>query len=321
MSAYVKLDRYVDTFNALGEESRIRLCLLLRERELCVTDLVRVTGMPQPRVSTHLARLREAGFVHDRRNGAQSFYALATDRLPATVRGFLDEAATCGDPTLATDQTRLLELDAERSGRPLDALADSIERDYSPGRTWHSLALGLASLLELGDVLDVGSGDGSAAREIAACCRSLTCIDTNPRLVETATKRLAKHDHVRALVADVHDLPFTDDSFDAVLVFHTLTCATKPSQALAECARVLRPGGRLVLLCLDKHEQLEVTSRYGEVHAGFSPRALHGLLTRAGLAVSSCEAACRESRKPYLQVVLARAEKPRAQHRKRQKAS
>ncbi len=308
MSVYAKLDRYVDTFNALGEESRIRLCLLLRERELCVTDLVRVTGMPQPRVSTHLARLREAGFVRDRRNGAQSFYALATDRLPATVRGFLDEAATCGDPTLATDKSRLLELDAERSGRP-DAHADSIERDYSPGRTWHSLALGLGSLLELGDVLDVGSGDGSAAREIAACCSSLTCIDTNPRLVEIATKRLAKQGNVRALVADVHELPFSDESFDAVLVFHTLTCAAKPSRALAECARVLRPGGRLVLLCLAKHDQLDMTSRYGEVHAGFSPRALHGLLTRAGLAVSSCEAACRESRKPYLQVVLARAEK------------
>ncbi|MEO6953092.1 MAG: metalloregulator ArsR/SmtB family transcription factor, partial [Polyangia bacterium] len=201
----MNLGRYVDTFNALGEESRIRLCMLLRERELCVSDLVRVTGMPQPRVSTHLGHLRNAGLVHDRRKGAQSFYTLATEGLPAAARGFLDEAAAAGDPTLDGDQTRLLELDSERRGAPA---IDSIERDYSPGRTWQSLARGVAALLELGDVLDVGSGDGAAASELAPYCRSLTCIDTNARLIEAAKERLARLAHVRALVADVHALPF-----------------------------------------------------------------------------------------------------------------
>ena len=69
----MSLSAYVDTLNLLGDESRLRLCALLRERELCVTDLVRVTGIAQSRVSTHLGRLREAGFVHDRRNGTQCF--------------------------------------------------------------------------------------------------------------------------------------------------------------------------------------------------------------------------------------------------------
>jgi ArsR family transcriptional regulator len=171
------------------------------------------------------------------------------------------------------------------------------------------LALGLAALLCLGDVLDVGSGDGAAAVSLAPYCRSLTCVDVNPRKIEAAKARLAEFPHVETRVADVHELPFPDSSFDAVLVFHTLTYATHPARALAECARVLRPSGRLVVLCLDQHRQSEVTARYGERHPGFSPRAVRGLLSRAGLGVTACEVACREAKKPHLQVVLAIADK------------
>jgi SAM-dependent methyltransferase len=304
------LAQQVDTLNLLGDESRIRLCALLRGRELCVTDLVRVTGVAQSRVSTHLGRLREAGFVRDRRQGAQSFYALATESLPSAARVILDEALSGADPTLEGDQKRLAELDAERRGGLPESAVDELERDYSPGRTWHSLAVGLSGFLKLGDVLDAGSGDGAAASSLAPYCRSLTCIDTNPRMIETARERLGRYDNVRTQVADLHELPFAAASFDAVLMFHTLTYAERPPRALAECARVLRPGGRLVLLCLDEHRQSEVTARYGERHPGFSPRAVRGLLSRAGLSVVTSEVACRELKKPHLQVVLAIADKP-----------
>ena len=299
----MNLAQHVDTLNLLGDESRLGLCVLLRARELCVTDLVRVTGIAQSRVSTHLGRLREAGFVRDRRQGAQSFYAWASDAVPGSARAILDEAASSADPTLEGDQKRLAELDAERRGGLPESAVNELERDYSPGRTWHSLAVGLSGLLRLGDVLDAGSGDGAAASTLAPYCRSLTCIDTNPRMIETARERLARHPHVRAQVADLHELPFAAASFDAVLMFHTLTYAEHPARALAECARVLRPGGRLVLLCLDEHRQMEVTARYGERHAGFSPRAVRTLLASAGIA-------CREIKKPHLQVVLAIADKP-----------
>jgi ArsR family transcriptional regulator len=318
----MNLAQYIDTLTLLGDESRIRLCALLRDRELCVTDLVRVTGIPQPRVSTHLGRLRDAGFVYDRRKGTQSFYALASDRLPETARVFLEEAARSGDATLEGDQDRLQELESERRTGLPEALVDQLESDYSPGRTWHSLAVGIAGLLDLGDVLDAGSGDGAAATSLAPYCRSLTCIDTNERLIEAAKERLTKQGHVRAQVADVHALPFADASFDTVLLFHTLTYAAQPARALAECSRVLRPGGRLVLLCLDQHKQSEVTARYGERHPGFAPRALKRLLTKVGLDVASCGVACREARKPHLQVVLAIADKlprPKSAHSPRVK--
>jgi ArsR family transcriptional regulator len=304
----VTLTHFVETLNLLGDESRIRLCALLRERELCVTDLVRVTGISQSRVSTHLGRLREAGFVRDRRQGQQSFYGLALDSLPETARAVLDEAVRSSDPTLEGDQHRLAELEAERRGGAPE-FSDEIERYYSPGRTWQSLSVGLAALLELGDVLDVGSGDGAAASALAPYCRTLTCVDTSARMIEAARERLLKLKHVTARVADVHDLPFPAASFDAVLMFHTLTYAERPAQALAECARVLRPGGRLVLLCLDEHRQPEVTAPYGERHPGFSPANVKDLLSRTGLSVRTAEIACRESKKPHLQVVLAIAEK------------
>jgi ArsR family transcriptional regulator len=313
------LTQYVETLNLLGDESRLRLCALLRERELCVTDLVRVTGIAQSRVSTHLGRLRDAGFVRDRRQGAQSFYALTLDHLPGSARAVLDEATSSSDPTLEEDQKRLHELEAERRGGLPESAIDDIERYYSPGRTWQSLATGIAALLSLGDVLDVGSGDGAAALSLAPYCRSLTCIDTSARLIEIAQERLARYPHVRAAVADVHALPFETASFDSVLVFHTLTYAERPAVALEECARVLRPGGRLVVLCLDQHKQLEVTARYGERHPGFSTRAVRSLLSSAGLSVVSASIACREARKPHLQVVLAIADKPNvsaAKHKK-----
>jgi SAM-dependent methyltransferase/biotin operon repressor len=307
----MSLSQYVDTLALLGDENRIRLCALLRDRELCVTDLVRVTGMAQSRVSTHLGRLREAGFVVDRRKGAQSFYALASNGCPAAVRACLDEAASSGDATLEGDQKRLRELEAERRDEVPQRLVDELDRDYSPGRTWQSLTAGITPLLALGDVLDVGSGDGSAATVLAPYCRSLTCIDTNERLIAAARERLGRlgQENVRTQVADVHALPFPDDAFDSVIMFHTLTYAEHPGRAVTECARVLRPAGRFVLLCLDEHRQSEVTARYGERHPGFSPRTVRGLLTKAGLDVSSAEVVSREIKKPHLQVVRAIADK------------
>ena len=292
----MSLQETIDTLTVLGDESRIRLCTLLADRELCVTDLVRVTGISQSRVSTHLGRLREAGIVRDRRRGTQCFYALATETLPLTAKGILEEASHSDDPTLQGDQKRLVELDAERRGGLPESVTDEMERYYSPGRTWQSLSVGLAALLQLGDVLDVGSGDAAAASVLAPYCRSLQCIDINARLVEAA--------------GDVHALPFDAASFDSVLVFHTLTYAEHPAAVLKECGRVLRPGGRIVVLCLDQHRHQEVTARYGERHPGFSPRHVRKLLEAAGLVVSSSEVACRESKKPHLQVVLAIGTQP-----------
>lgn len=307
----MRVSNLVEVLCLLGDESRLRLCALLRGRELCVSDLVQVTGITQSRVSTHLGRLREAGIVLDRRSGSQSFYTLAVAALPLTVDALLVDTEASRDPTLLGDRQRLAALEAGRRDGREPAAADELERFYSPGRTWQSLATGLAALLQLGDVLDAGSGDGAAAATFAPYCRTLTCIDNNPRMLELARERLRSFPHAQLQAADVHALPFGSAAFDSVLLFHTLTYAERPAQALAECARVLRPGGRLVLLCLDRHEQHDVTARYGERHPGFAPSMLRAWLSEAGLVVVSSDVACREAKKPHLQVVLALADKPR----------
>lgn len=299
----------VGTLNLLGDESRIRLCALLHQRELSVSELVRATGISQSRVSTHLSRLREGGFVRDRRAGQNAFYALAPT-LPKAAQAVIDDAVDSADPTLAGDKERLAELDRERAGALPASFAGEMERHYSPGRTWQSLAVGLGALLELGDVLDVGSGDGAAASYLAAGCKSLMCIDTSAQMIAAAAERLAEHPRVRTQVADVQELPFRAASFDAVLLFHTLTYVERPSRAVAECARVLRPGGRLVVLSLDEHAETKLTAPYGERHAGFSPRALRTLVDKAGLRSISSIIASRERKKPHFRVVLAVARKP-----------
>lgn len=306
----------IETMNILGDESRLRICALLRDRELSVSDLVRVTGISQSRVSTHLARLRQGGFVRDRRDGQHAFYALSTDALSMPAKAVIEDTSESEDPTLESDRRRLLELDAERRGSLPDSFAGQMDRHYSPGRTWQSLAAGFAALLELGDVLDVGSGDGAVAGYLAPHCRSLTCIDTSARMIEAAQERLAKHGHVRAEVGDCHALPFRASSFDAVLMFHTLTYAKDPGLAVTECARVLRPGGRLVVQSLDQHAHRALTVVYGERHAGFSPRAIRALLTRAGLTASPPTVACREAKKPHFQTLIAIAHKPKSRSSK-----
>jgi ArsR family transcriptional regulator len=310
------LARYLDVLHVLGDEIRLRLCALLRDRELCVTDLSLVTGIAQPRVSTHLGRLKDAGIVRDRRNGTQSLYSLALDGLPSTAKTILDEMVKVNDPTIEGDRRRLAELRATQDEELPENLWNRLEREYSPGRSWQSLAFGIAALLELGDVLDVGSGDGAAASVFQPYCRSLICIDKSERLVDAAARRLAKCANAQAQVADAQALPFDDESFDTVILFHTLTYADKPATVLAECARVLRSGARLLVLCLDEHEQVDLTTRYGERHPGFSAASLRRLLASAGLEVSLCDVACREAKKPHLQVVLGSARKPMKATRK-----
>jgi ArsR family transcriptional regulator len=297
----VELARTVGTLNLLGDENRLRLCALLRERELTVSDLVRVTGISQSRVSTHLARLREGGFVRDRRDGPHAYYVLSN--LPATAKLVLDEAG--GDPIIAGDKKRLDEL-----RRFPDALAGEMERHYSPGRTWPSLVAGIAALLRLGDVLDVGSGDGAAASFLAPYCKSLTCIDSSARMIAAASKRDWRKAGVSALVADAHQLPFESARFDDVLLFHTLAYVEEPTRVIDEAARVLRPGGRVVVLSLNRHSEREITTTYGERHPGFTAVELRKMLTRAKLHVKHADTATREAKKPHFQTVLAIAEKP-----------
>jgi len=129
-----------------------------------------------------------------------------------------------------------------------DSVAGDMERHYSPGRTWEALARTALPLLETGDVLDIASGDGVLAELLAPHAKQYICVDTSARVVAAASERLRRLPNVEVREGDMHALPFADASFDLVVLMHALTYASKPAQAVTEAARVLRPGGR-VLLC------------------------------------------------------------------------
>ena len=307
-----------DLLGLLAEPSRVRLLALLAEQELTVGELCAVTELGQSRVSTHLGKLREAGLLRDRRAGGSTYYRMANGEMPDAARKLWSVvAADLDDAQLASDRRRCAGVLRTRAttGRWPDSVAGEMERHYSPGRTWEALARGLIGLIELGDVLDAGAGDGATAQLIAPRARSVTCVDVSETLIDAARVRLAGHPNAKAEIGDLVELPFADASFDQVLALNVLTHLRAPARALGELARVLRPGGRLVLVTLAAHEHLDVTSSYGHVHAGFRPAEVRRLVERTDLAVEQCALTSRERRAPYFQVVTLFASKPKEKRR------
>jgi ubiquinone/menaquinone biosynthesis C-methylase UbiE len=287
----LSLEKSTEWCALLADASRQRLLLLLEAHELSVAEL---TGI--------------AGLVQDRRVGAQALYSAAPDGGEAAalwkqLRARLDDA-----------QARL---DAERAQQAVasrkhgqswaDSVAGRMELHYSPGRTWEVTARALAGLIELGEVLDIGSGDGVLAELIAAHAQTVTCVDLSPAVVAAARKRLAPHGNVSVQQADMHALPFADRGFDHVFLMHALTYTHEPQQALREAARVLRPRGRLIVATLNAHKHEAAMQAYDHVNLGIAPTRLRRMLEGAGLEVEQCGVSSRESRPPYFAVVTALA--------------
>jgi ArsR family transcriptional regulator len=317
------LEATLDLMHVFGDATRVRLMALLAREELTVAELTAITELPQSRVSTHLARLREAGLLRDRRAGASTFYAMNDALMPETARRVWQlVSAEVSGGLLEADLRRAESLKRAKNGASWpDSIAGEMERHYSPGRTWEATARGLLGFLRLGDVLDIGSGDGVMAQLFAPRARSVTLIDRSSKMIDAARRRLSGQRNVQFQVGDMHELPFVDECFDEVLSFNVLTYAEHPERALGEAARVLRPRGTLSVVTLAVHEHADVTSAYGHVNAGFSPRELRRLLREAGLEVLSAGVTSREKLKPYFEVVTAQAEKvhPENGHQKRRK--
>jgi ArsR family transcriptional regulator len=308
----------VNTLQLFGEPTRVRLMALLAEEELTVAELVHITEVGQSSVSTHLGKLRDAGLLRDRRVGASTFYALNEGNMPAEARhvwSLVEKEVE--DTVLESDRERRTTVVKARARNPAwpDSVAGQMDRYYSPGRTWESTGRGLCGLMSLGDVLDVGCGDGAMAQLVAPRAKSVTCLDRSPKMVEAATERLADTKNATVHLGDMHDLPFPAASFDQVMLFNVLTQAATPVRVLSEAARVLRKHGSLVLITLGAHDQAAITAGYGDVQPGFTPAQLRRMLHKAGLAVDTCQVACREKRLPHFEVITAFARKTRTREK------
>tara|TARA_B100001750_G_scaffold195424_1_gene167168 strand:+ start:3433 stop:4401 length:969 start_codon:yes stop_codon:yes gene_type:complete len=301
--------------NLFGDPTRLRLLALLADEELSVAEVVKVTGLTQSRVSTHLGRLLKAGLLRDRKVGSSTFYRVHP-AMPRAAADLWDHLGpTLDDPALREDaERRDALLRARDEGTWPAAIAGEMERHYSPGRTWQAMVHGLAALLELGDVLDVGCGDGWSASLFAPRSRSYVGVDRSERVLEAAERRGPAG--ARFVHADMERLPFEADTFDTALLFHVLPHAADPAVALTEAARVLRPGGRVVITTLGAHDHLDRTAGYGHGHPGFAPGALQALLTAAGLEPVQCAVTSRERKPPHFEVVTALARKPSGSRKK-----
>ncbi len=297
----------------LSDPTRVRLLALLEREELTVAELAAITRLAQPRVSTHLARLKEADLVRDRRAGVSAYYRFDHESLDPAQRALWQALSTgSDDPLLRQDAERVPAVLASRAADQnwADSVAGDMERHYSPGRTWEALARSTLPLLAPGDVLDVASGDGVLAELLAPHARRYVCVDSSRRVVAAAAERLRKFRNVEVREGDMHALPFADAEFDLVVLMHALTYADKPAQAVAEAARVLRPGGRLLLSSLARHEHQNVVQAYGHANLGFADKDLRRFAARAGLELVNAETVTREKRPPHFEVISLIARKP-----------
>jgi ArsR family transcriptional regulator len=307
------LEGWSSRLKVFADATRVRLLALLAREELTVAELSAITQLAQPRVSTHLAKLKEAGLDRDRRAGVSAYYRYEEDALdPAQRALWASISAGSDDPLLRQDAERVPGVLAMRAADQnwADSVAGDMERHYSPGRTWEALARSALPLLEPGDVLDIASGDGVLAELLAPHAGRYVCVDASQRVVAAASERLRRYPNVEVREGDMHALPFAAASFDLVVLMHALTYADKPAQAVAEAARVLRPGGRLLLSSLARHEHRSAVQAFGHVNLGFSARELRKFAEKAGLAVGNVESVTRERRPPHFEVISLIATRP-----------
>ncbi len=295
----------------LSDPTRVRLLALLEREELTVAELSSVLRLAQPRVSTHLAKLKEADLVRDRRAGVSAYYRF-NGELPAREEALLRALKeSVDDAVLRDDDDRLPGVLAQRAGAEgwADTVAGDMERHYSPGRTWEARARAMTQLVETGDVLDIASGDGVLAELLAPRARSIVCVDASERVVSAARTRLKSLPNVSVELGDMHALDLGERRFDLVLLMHALTYTERPSAVITEAARLLRPGGRLLAATLGRHAHKTTVEPFDHRNLGFKPDELRDYARKAGLEVIACERATKERRPPHFEVVTLLARK------------
>lgn len=283
---------------ALADPTRLRIMRLLSAMELAVGELAQVLGQSQPRVSRHVGILCDAGLAERHREGSWVFLRASIERergsqvgeaiarlLATAEREDQDFAAAC-----AEDRRQLVAVRAARESSAEAYFARHAE-EWDELRKLHSadalveqrLAEAL-SAAPLGDVLDIGTGTGRMAELFAGQAGRIVALDKSLDMLRVARAKLQNLDagSVELVQGDFAALPFAAHSFDTVLLHQVLHFAQDPTAALAEAARVTRPGGRIAIVDFAAHEREELRDRHAHARLGFTDGALHTLLTEAG---------------------------------------
>jgi ubiquinone/menaquinone biosynthesis C-methylase UbiE/DNA-binding transcriptional ArsR family regulator len=301
----------------LADPTRLRLLLLLEEEELSVAELQKILNMGQSRISSHLAQLKRAGVVTDRRAGKNVYYGAAklTARNGARNRvQQLIETLAHEIPETVRDRTALkltLRKRQDKAREYFDELAGKFGRSYVPGRSWRALSHALISLVPRLTIVDLGAGEGTLSQLLAKNARKVIAVDNSPKMVEFGSK-LAKNHGFKNLeyrLGDLEDPPVAKSSVDLVLLSQALHHAIKPQRALFAAHRILKKNGRIVVLDLLSHHFDKARELYADRWLGFSEVNLHELLERAGFHEIEVRVVSREKQNPQFQTIFATAVK------------
>lgn len=292
----------------LGDESRLRILRLLMQEELSVAELQEILGMGQSRISMSLAQLKQAALVDLRKSGQKHLYRYTGDE---TVTSLIEQTKA-EIPEAKDDDAGLKLILKKRKDRVrayFDDLAGRFGRHYVPGRSWKALAETILKLLPPMEIVDIGAGEGTLSLLLAQSARSVIAVDNSEQMVaygrETAEKSGVKNLEYR--LGDLEELPVEAASVDLALFSQSLHHAIHPQNALHEAHRVLRPGGKLVILDLNRHNFEEARDLYADLHLGFSQVELADMITRAGFSTPDIVVVHREDEAPYFETVLATA--------------
>jgi ubiquinone/menaquinone biosynthesis C-methylase UbiE/DNA-binding transcriptional ArsR family regulator len=299
----------VKSLRVLGDTNRLRIVLLLACEELSVAELQEILGMGQSTISTHLAQLKHAGLVEDRRTGKNIWYRFKTE---SGVSGLIDllQNATHEIAEAKHDQAALELILRKRQDKTrafFDDMAGRLGREYVPGRSWQSIAEALLQLLPPLVIADLGAGEGAFSLLLAQRAQQVIAVDNSDKMVELGSS-LARKQGVTALEyrkGDLEAVPIADDAVDLALFSQSLHHALHPERAVAEAWRILKPGGRVTVLDLLQHRFAEARELYADVWLGFSEVQLEGLLENAGFETVHTAVVHKETEAPFFQTVLA----------------
>ncbi len=279
-----------DQLSALSDELRLRLLRLLEVEDLSVGEVAKVVQMPQSTISRHLKVLNESGWLSRRTEGTASFYRLLLDDLPIRSRSLwlvVREQLQDG-PRVAEDLRRLQAVLADRRTDSLSYFGRiSGEWDAIRGELFGSsfTASALPALLPGSWVVaDLGCGTGNVSELVAPFVARVLAVDQSDPMLEAARKRLETCENVEFLAGDLTALPIEDGAVDAAICVLVLHHLPDPGAAVRELARILRPGGKALIVDMVSHDRADYRNSMGHQHLGFKSGQIEDLLADAGLA-------------------------------------
>jgi ubiquinone/menaquinone biosynthesis C-methylase UbiE/DNA-binding transcriptional ArsR family regulator len=298
----------------LADPSRLRILLLVEREELSVAELQEILAMGQSRISTHLAQLKHAGLVEDRRNGKSILYRLRAARDPESKRvsellNVLRQAAA--EVPEAEHDSEALQLALHRRQDKVrayfDELAGKFGRHYVPGRSWKGLAETLLKLMPPMLIADLGAGEGTFSQLLAQRAKKVIAVDNSEKMVEYGTELARKHGvkNLQYRQGDLEDVPIRAGSMDLAFFSQALHHATHPQRAVAEAWRILKPGGRIVVLDLVRHSYEEARDLYADLWLGFTEVEVGRFLREAGFKNIEISIVHRENEAPHFETMLA----------------